>query len=107
MPNLRRWIPIALILLAGGAASGRPVHLASRAESETDDHDSGQALSPEQALAVVGSDVNHCMRDYVLMNLQTETDEWHFGRRSPSASRFAPNSRTQARIFHCVSGGMV
>lgn len=113
---------------------GRPVHLASRADGEVNgetltfccaacalragkqqnqdirltrvfDYESGEALSPEQAFAVVGSDVNLCMRDHVLMDSHKETSELHFDRCAPSVLAF--RSRTAAEAFQNRHGGVV
>ena len=113
---------------------GRPVHLASRVEGvaagesltfccaacalrakEQDvpdltttrlfDYHTGQALSPGAATMVVGSDVNLCMREHVLMDAQKEASELHFDRCSPSVLAFA--SKQAAERFRDEHGGSV
>ena len=114
---------------------GRPVHLASRADGEAADgarltfccaacalraekqqsrgirltrvfdYETGEALPPEQAFAVAGSNVNHCMRDHVLMDHHKETSDLQFDRCAPSVLAF-PTQRA-AEAFQSRHGGVV
>lgn len=113
---------------------GRPVHLASRVDGESDgetltfccaacalragkqqdrdirltqvfDYESGEALSPDQAFAVMGSDVNHCMRDHVLMDHHKEPSELQFDRCAPSILAF--RNKRAAEAFQGRHGGAV
>lgn len=112
---------------------GRAVHLASRVDGDTDgetltfccaacalraetqqersirltrvfDFESVQALLPEEATAVVGSNVNLCMRDHVLLDSRKETSELHFDRCSPSILAFG--SEAAAQTFIAEHGGV-
>ena len=108
----------------------RPVHLASRVDGEAEgetltfccaacalharegsapdlnikrafDYNSGKALDPNTATAVVGSEINQCMRDHVLMDAHKEASELHFDRYSPSILSFAdPQSAARFRSQH-------
>ena len=113
---------------------GRPVHMASRVDGSTEgriltfccaacalraegqgaqairltrvfDYDSGEALDPAHAVAVVGSDVNLCMRDHVLMDSHKEASELHFDRCSPSVLAF--ENAEAAETFQKLHGGVV
>jgi hypothetical protein len=68
------------------------------------DYESGTALAPEDATAVVGSNVNLCMRDHVLMDSHKETSELHFDRCSPSVLTFG--SAAAAESFRAEHGGV-
>ncbi len=112
----------------------RPVHLASRVDGDADgesltfccaacalrtekqearkirltrvfSYQSGEALAPEDAVAVVGSDINLCMRNHVLTDNQREPTELHFDRCSPSVLAFA--SKAEAERFRAEHGGIV
>ncbi len=111
---------------------GRPVHLASRVDGVENgktltfccaacalrkqdreslrvtrvfDYESGTAFEPEAATAVVGSNVNLCMREHVLMDAHKEASELHFDRCAPSVLTFA--SRDAAERFRDTQGGVV
>lgn len=119
---------------AACAVCGRAVHLASRVDASSGDealtfccaacalrakeqqgreieisrvfdYESGEALSPDQAVAVVGSDVNLCMREHVLMDSHKEASELHFDRCSPSVLAFS--SPRAAEAFRAEHGGVV
>ena len=112
----------------------RPVHLASRVDGEADgeamtfccaacalraeaqnhqpirivrifDYETGQALDPEVATVVVGSDVNMCLREHVLMDAHRDANELHFDRCSPSVLAFA--GEAAAERFRAEHGGTV
>lgn len=113
---------------------GRPVHLAARVDgvaggdsltfccaacalrskepnapelrvTRVFDYTSGQQLDPEQATVVVGSDINVCMREHVLMDDRKEASELHYDRCAPSALAFA--SQEAAKKFQAEHGGVV
>ena len=151
MANVRRYAPVALIVVIAGAllylgwttlnpSSGatcsvcaRPVHLAARVDGvagddsltfccaacalrsrEQDapplevtrvfDYVSGQGLDPSQATVVVGSDINLCMREHVLMDDRKEASELHYDRCAPSVLAFA--SQQAADRFRTEHGGV-
>ena len=112
----------------------RPVHLASRVDGQADgesltfccaacalhagegatqgldiirvfDYNTGETLSPQAATAVVGSEINLCMRDHVLMDAHKEASELHFDRCAPSILSFA--GRESAERFRADHGGEV
>ncbi|MCA9645464.1 MAG: hypothetical protein KC492_32450, partial [Myxococcales bacterium] len=113
---------------------GRPVHLASRVDGTANgksltfccgacalrseeqgdrtlqitrvyDYETGKALSPDDAVAVVGSEINLCMREHVLMNSHKEASELMFDRCSPSVLSF--RSASAAEAFQAKHGGVV
>jgi len=67
------------------------------------DYESGTALEPDTATAVVGSNVNLCMREHVLMDAHKEASELHFDRCAPGVLTFA--SRDAAERFRNRQGG--
>ena len=69
------------------------------------DYSSGQPIDPEDAVTVVGSDLNLCMRDHVLIDAQKEPSQLHFDRCSPSVFAFA--SASAAKRFQAEHGGVV
>lgn len=113
---------------------GRAVHLASRVDGVADgdaltfccaacalraekqgirdlrvtrvfDYETGAALDPQEATTVVGSNVNLCMREHVLMDAHKETSELHFDRCAPSILAF--KSEAAADKFRKEHGGVV
>lgn len=69
------------------------------------DYESGNALAPENAVAVVGGDVNMCMREQVLLGAEGQAAELHFDRCYPSVLMFA--GREAADQFRDQHGGRV
>jgi hypothetical protein len=69
------------------------------------DYSSGESLDPEDAVTVVGSDLNLCMREHVLMDAQKEASELHFDRCSPSVFSFS--SAAAAERFQAEHGGVI
>ncbi|HUG82627.1 MAG TPA: hypothetical protein VML01_13240 [Bryobacterales bacterium] len=113
---------------------GRPVHIESRVDGVVDgrartfccatcalraheqsgadvtmsgvyDYDSGKALAPEAAYFVVGSRINLCMREHVLMGAHKEASTMEFDRCSPSVLAFG--SQVAAARFRAENGGAV
>ena len=78
----------------------RPIRL-----TQVFDYSSGEALEPEAATAVVGSNVNVCMREHALMDARKEAHDLHFDRCSPSVLAF--KSREAAELFRTQNGGRV
>lgn len=112
----------------------RPVHLASRVDGDAGgksmtfccaacalraegagaasiriirvfDYETGEALDPAEATVVVGSEVNLCMRDHVLMDSHRDANELHYDRCSPSVLAFG--SGAAAERFRIEHGGTV
>jgi hypothetical protein len=69
------------------------------------DYDAGQPLDPKDAVAVVGSKVNLCMQEHVLMDAYKEASELHFDRCSPSVLSF--RNTAAAERFQAEHGGEV
>lgn len=113
-------------------ACGRAVHLASRVDgtvagrkltfccaacalraSEAQplviaalhDHETGDALAPDQAVAVMGSNVNLCTGEHVHMDADKEASDLHYDRCSPSVLAF--KDAASAERFRAQHGGVV
>lgn len=69
------------------------------------DYVSGRPLDPQQAVTVVGSEINLCMREQVLMDAHKEASPLHFDRCSPSV--FAFSTEAAAERFRAAHGGAV
>ena len=67
--------------------------------------ESGEELRPDDAIGVVGSDVNLCMRDHVLMDSHRGANGLQFDRCSPSVLAF--DSTVAAETFQRHYGGVV
>jgi hypothetical protein len=67
------------------------------------DYDTGARLSPNRAYAVVGSDVNLCLSEHVLMQQHAEADPLAFDRCTPSIMAFGEKSA--AERFAAEHGG--
>jgi len=118
---------------AACSVCGREVHLASRVDGEADgealtfccaacalraenqeerpirltqvfDYRSGEPMAPQDAVAVVGSNVNLCMREHALTDARKETHDLHFDRCSPGVLAF--KSEVAAEQFRAEHGGV-
>lgn len=69
------------------------------------DYGSGKALAPEKAVAVVGGDLNMCMREQALLGAEGQAAELHFDRCYPSVLMFAGSEA--AEQFRAQHGGRV
>jgi hypothetical protein len=69
------------------------------------DYVSGQEIDPSQASVVVGSEINLCMREHILMDDRKEASELHYDRCVPSVLAFA--SQQAAYEFRAEHGGVV
>ena len=69
------------------------------------DYTSGQGLDPSKATVVVGSEVNLCMREHMLMDDRKEASELHYDRCAPSVLAF--ESQQAADEFQAKHGGVV
>jgi hypothetical protein len=69
------------------------------------DYESGESLTPEVAYVVVGSAINLCMREHVLMDAHKEASAMQFDRCSPSILAFG--SQVAAERFRAEHGGVV
>lgn len=119
---------------SGCRACGRPIHALSRVVAEGDGereiyccpacalaeerqtgkkvevvelthYHTHEALSPGEALLVVGSSVNHCLRHAPLVTRDRSPSHLDFDRCSPSALAFA--SAAEARAFAAENGGSI
>lgn len=69
------------------------------------DYESGKALAPEGAVAVVGGDLNMCMREQVLLGAEGQAADLQFDRCDPSVLMFSGNEA--AEHFRAQHGGRV
>ncbi len=69
------------------------------------DYASGRPLDPQQAVTVIGSEINLCMREQVLMDAPKEASELRFDRCSPSVLAFS--TEAAAERFRAEHGGVV
>lgn len=69
------------------------------------DYLSGDPLEPDEVVLVVGSEVNLCMREHVLMGEHKEAGAMHFDRCAPSILAFG--NRSAAQTFRQANGGEI
>ncbi len=70
---------------------------------ELTDYPTHAGIEPDEALLVVGSSVNHCLRAEPLLDQQRAANRLEFDRCSPSVLAFS--SEAEARGFMAKSGG--